>query len=73
VGRYWSYIGVKETNRAQSARLHAMLLDPGHGPIDELPLPKEARRCLAEKGGCQLMCVFIGGPKRREIVGLQPW
>ena len=50
-----------------------MLLDPGHGPINELPLPKESRRCLADKGGCQLMCGFIGGPERREIVGLQQW
>ena len=49
---------------------HAMLLDPGHGPINELPLPKESRRCLADKGGCQLICGFIGSPKRREIVGL---
>jgi hypothetical protein len=53
--------------------LYAMSLDPGHGPINELPLPKEPRRCLADKGGWQLMGGLIGGPKRREIVGLQPW
>ena len=58
---------------AGASTLHAMLLDPAHGPIDQLPLPKESRRGLADKGGCQLMCGFIGGPKRREIVGLQQW
>ena len=56
---------------AGASTLHAMLLDPSHGPIDELPLPKESRRRLPDKGGCQLMCGFIGGPKRRKIVGLQ--
>ena len=53
------YMPVLRGGRVQT--LHAMLLDPGHGPIDELPLPKESRRCLADKGGCQLMCGFIGG------------
>ena len=64
---------VLDCGRVRRGTLHAMLFDPGHGPINELPLPKESRRCLADEGGCHLMCGFIGGPKRREIVGLQPW
>jgi hypothetical protein len=47
-----SGVGYKPALRGGRVQtLHAILLDPGHGPIDELPLPKESRRCLADKAG----------------------